>query len=318
MTRDGSTEDRLRAQNLIRETEHDQPIRRAAVYARTSTTSQQFGYSIDEQVRLSIERCKSLNWDIAFVHRDEAKSGKNTDRPMFQEMIAQAERGLIDVVVFWKLDRFSRSIMHAVQLEKQFRDWGVALHSVTEQIDTTTAAGQFNFRNLANTAEFEREMIRQRTRMGHAARALEGKWPNGSPPLGYRTKHDGRLQINESEAALIRWLFEEYVETQSMAAVADILNEQDTTADANTTWTPALISKILRNKLYHGCYSVGDIDRTEPGYKIISEQLFERAKEIRTRYQSDGNNSRKPMSERRKERRVNRILGQYQEWSEAL
>jgi site-specific DNA recombinase len=293
--------------------DNDPPTRRAAIYARTSTPSQEFGYSIDEQTRQCVERCQAMDWTIAFVHRDEAKSVKDTDRPMFQEMLTQARRGLIDVVVFWKLDRFSRSIMHAVQLEKQFREWGVALHSVTEQIDTTTASGQFNFRNLANTAEFEREMIRQRTKMGHAARATEGKWPNGKPPLGYDIGPDGRLKINEPESKLVRWIFKEYLETQSMATVADQLNEKRESGDRKK-WTPAAVSETLQNQLYTGEYIVGEVTRSEPEYRILSQEVFDEAKRVRNRYQRSGSHSREQMATRRKESRTHRILNQYQEW----
>lgn len=297
-----------------RPSDGEQSERRAAIYARTSSTSQRFGYSIDEQVRQCAERCQMLNWTITFVYRDEATSGKDTDRPMFQQMLSQAERGVIDVVVFWKLDRFSRSIMHAVQLEKQFRSWGVALHSVTEQLDTTTPAGQFNFRNLANAAEFEREMIRQRTKMGHAARATEGKWPNGTPPLGYECAADGRLRIDESAAAVVRQIFDRYLETQSMSVVAEELNEQHGSDDEAEAWTPTAVSQVLRNRLYMGEYSVGKTARTEPAYQIVSRDIFDEAIAVRTRFQSSESHSRDEMGEERKKNRVERILRQYREW----
>jgi len=292
----------------------EQPKHRAAIYARTSTTNQKHGYSIDEQVRQCVERCRALDWTIAFVYRDEAKSGKDTDRPMFQKMLTQAKHGLIDVVVFWKIDRFSRSIMHAVKLEKQFRDGGVGLHSVTEQIDTTTPAGQFNFRNLANTAEFEREMIQQRTKMGHAARAMEGKWPNGSPPLGYEAKADGRLRIVQSEANLVCWIFERYTETKSMPEVVEELNENGCGEAIDKQWNPSLISTILQNRLYIGQYSVGEIERHEEEYRIISDDLFQKAQSLRTRFESSESASKPSMGLKRKRNRLNRILDQYRSW----
>jgi site-specific DNA recombinase len=95
---------------------------RAAIYARTSSASQAFGYSIDGQVRRCWDRCQQMGWTVSHVYCDEAVSGKDTDRPMFQELLSYAEAGAFDVVVFWKLDRFSRSLMHAVQLEKEFRE----------------------------------------------------------------------------------------------------------------------------------------------------------------------------------------------------
>lgn len=288
--------------------------RRAAVYVRTSSTSQQYGYSIDEQRRQCIERCVMYDWTVVYLFTDEAESGKDTDRPMFQKMLAKAEVGAFDVLVFWKLDRFSRSIMHAVQLERRFRDWGVALHSVTEQLDTTSPAGRFNFRNLANAAEFEREMIRQRTKMGHAARAAEGKWPNGAPPLGYDLGADGRLEIKESEALLVREIFNQYRMRKSMPEVAEYLNDQLECSNGQTTWTPSSVSRILQTRLYLGEYSIGTVERVEPEYQIISDDVFEEATTIRTRFTSPGPASRNPMSRDRRKKRVKKVLSQYKSW----
>lgn len=288
---------------------------RAAIYARTSSASQRFGYSISEQVRQCVERCQMLGWDVQYLFRDEAKSGKDTDRPMFQQMLVRAKQGAFDVLVFWKLDRFSRSILHAVQLEKQFREWNIGLHSVTEQLDTTTPAGQFNFRNIANAAEFEREMIKQRTKMGHAARATEGKWPNGTPPLGYEIKTDGRLRINEDEAELVREVFHLYIEEQSMSTVADLLNEKDDPSKRQRNWTAATISSLLQNRLYIGVYSVGVVEKQAPKYRIVSDGLFDEVTEVRTRFQS-GTGTRYAMVIGRKEDHLTRMLNQYRTWSD--
>lgn len=172
----------------------DSEPERAAIYARTSSVNQRFGYSLNEQVRQCWERCEMLDWDVTYVFRDGAESGKDTDRPMFQTLLAKAEAARFDVVVFWRLDRLSRSIMHAVQIEKQLRDLDIALHSITEQLDTTTAAGRFNFRNIANAAEFEHDLIKQRTRI----------WDSKRSP----SRESGRTTTRRSatgSAMTIRW-----------------------------------------------------------------------------------------------------------------
>ena len=141
----------MHSQRAIRDrvTEHDDAEQlRAAVYARTSSPNQGYGYSLDEQVTRCLQRCRSLGWDVQFIFRDEAESGKDTDRPMFRTMLSAAEKRVVDVIIFWKLDRFSRSLQHAVKLESELRQHGVSLYSVTEQIDTTSATGRFNFRNM--------------------------------------------------------------------------------------------------------------------------------------------------------------------------
>ncbi|EMA46614.1 resolvase [Halococcus morrhuae DSM 1307] len=286
---------------------------RAAIYARTSSPSQRFGHSISEQVRQCVQRCQMQGWEVQHVFRDEAKSGKDTDRPMFQQMLNRAKQGVFDVLLFWKLDRFSRSIHHAVRLEKQFREWGVALHSVTEQLDTTTPAGQFNFRNIANAAEFEREMISQRTKMGHAARATEGKWPNGIPPLGYEISSGGRLSIDAEEAELVREIFQKYIKLRSMPGVVDYLLSKENSNSLIRNWTPNTVSILLRNNLYTGRYSVGEVEKQVPEYRIVSDSIFKKATRIRTRF-TKGSSKQGTMNRERKQRHIKRLTNQYKEW----
>jgi site-specific DNA recombinase len=284
---------------------------RAAIYARTSKASRRVGYSLDEQVRLCMERCKMYGWRPVFVLQDDAESGKDVDRPGFQVLMDNAERRLFDVAVFWKLDRFSRTLLHAVQLEKQLRGWDVALHSVTEQIDTTSSAGRFNFRNIASAAEFERDMIKERTKMGHTALAMEGKWPNSTPPIGYNLSDDRRLEINQSEAALVRDIFEGYVAVKSMPEVAQQLNDTGITTKRGSEWCSRSVGAILRNRIYVGLYTVAGIQNEVPEYRILDDDLFQSVTEVRNRFQTE-DARRNRMDLQRKKRLVGRVLAQYE------
>lgn len=283
----------------------------AAIYARTSSPGQEHGYSIDEQVRQCWQRCDRLGWTVSHVFRDKAVSGKDTDREMFQELLTRAESGWLDVIVVWKLDRFSRSLMHAVKLEQQLRDWDVGLHSVTQHIDTTTPTGRFNFRNIASASELERDWIKQRTQMGLRALAEERKWPNDSPPLGYRKQEEGQLEIASEEANLVRYIFERYIKLRSMPDLAAELSSRSDIEDRDLNWTPYMVRKILKTELYVGHYSVADVDEYVSEYQILSEELFEQATEVRTRFQS-GDGARRPeMPDERKETRIQNIIEQY-------
>ncbi len=286
---------------------------RAAVYARTSSKNQEYGYSLDAQVNRSVDRCESLGWEVAFLYRDSAESGKDTDRPMFKKMLNAAEKRVFDVIVFWKLDRFSRSLMHAVQLESELRDHNVSLYSVTEQIDTTSATGRFNFRNLASAAEFERDMIQQRTQMGLNELASELKWPNASPPIGYKLDSDGRLSIVEEEADIVVEIFHRYTEEKSMPEVAALLNKQGIPTKAGGEWIARAVGDVLRNEIYKGQYEVADVSKHVSEYEIIGSDTFEKVKSIRHRFQKDGA-SKSPMAEPRKERAISRMRGMYQEY----
>lgn len=289
---------------------------RAAVYCRTSSRSQRFGYSIGEQARVCVEQCGRRGWEVVYLFRDEVQSGKDNDRPMFQQMVQAAQQGLIDVVVVWKLDRISRSVVHAVELEAGFRELKVAILSITEQIDTTTPAGRFNFRNMANVAELEREMIRERSQMGRVAAAREGKWPNASPPLGYRKAADGRLKIDQTERALVEEIFQRYLKTKSMLQVADHLNQRGDTTKSGGEWTPRAVGDILRNPIYMGVFKVGDCSRFIPEYQFISHPLFHKTTRVRRRF-VDGSARKTRMEQSRKQRYINRILKQYSEYLQA-
>ncbi|SNR42975.1 recombinase family protein [Halorubrum vacuolatum] len=306
-----------RDQVRTRVAEQDDPDElRAAVYARTSSTSQKYGYSLDEQVSRCLSRCRLLGWDVLFVYRDGAESGKDTDRPMFKRMLSAAEKRVFDVIVFWKLDRFSRSLLHAVQLESELRQHGVYLYSVTEQIDTTSATGRFNFRNLASAAEFERDMIRQRTQIGLDALASEACWPNASAPLGYKIDNDGRLQIIEEEAELVRDIFEMYIKARSMPDVAADLNSRGIQTKQGGDWTPRAVGDVLRNEIYTGQYEVGEISKHVQEYQIIKTEIFEEVTAIRRRFVEDEDAKRSPMADSRKERAITRVREMYRDYRE--
>jgi len=285
----------------------------AAIYARTSSHNQEYGYSLDAQVNRSIDRCKSLGWDIRFIYRDGAESGKDTDRPMFKKMLTAAEKQVFDVIVFWKLDRFSRSLMHAVKLESTLRDHDVSLYSVTEQIDTTSATGRFNFRNIASAAEFERDMIRQRTQMGLNELAADRRWPNESPPLGYELDSDERLTIVEEEKELVTEIFELYIEERSMPEVALILNNRGIRTQEGGEWTARAVGDILRNEIYIGHYEVANVSEHVPEYQFIDTEKFDEVTEIRHRFKSTGS-SMTSMSESRKEQAIQRMRKMYREY----
>ncbi|WP_135851104.1 recombinase family protein [Halorussus salinus] len=292
----------------------EQELSRAAIYVRTSSGNQQYGYSIEEQVRQCTKRCEFLGWDIVYIFRDRAESGKDTERPMFQRMMQAAKTGCFDVVVFWKLDRFSRSLLHAVQLEKTLRECGVALHSVTEQIDTTTSAGRFNFRNIANAAEFEREMISERSQMGLKALASEYRWPNDHPPLGYRRTSDGTLEVDDTEANLVEEIFEMYLDRQSMPEVAHELNNNGLSTKTDGEWTHRAVRDVLTNDLYIGVYAVAGVKDYVPEYRIISKNLFKEAISVRHRFNSESTSQRPEMGAQRKSKNVDAILEKYKDF----
>ncbi|KXB07130.1 resolvase, partial [candidate division MSBL1 archaeon SCGC-AAA382C18] len=187
------------------------------------------------------------------------------------------------------------------------REWGVGLHSITEQIDTTTPVGRFNFRNLASAAELERDMIKQRSRMGMHALAKQHKWPNPYPPMGYDKDEDGKLVVNEEEADLVRRIFVMYIDRHSMPEVAFELNEEGIRTKRDKEWSAWSVKKVLSNEIYIGEYEVAGVEDYVGDYRIIEDSLFEKATEVRYRFKNEQNE----MSEERKKKKTDKMVDKY-------
>ncbi len=285
----------------------DASVSIAAIYARTSETKPDHRYSINEQVRRCWKQCQQQGWDVAFVFTDEGQTGRNTDRSEFQNMVEKATQGCFDIVVFWKLDRFARSVVDLVNTEQTLSKHDVALQSVTEYIDTSSPVGRFTFRNLASAAELESDLTSQRVQMGMHALAREHRWPNASPPFGYDLSPEETLTINDEEAALVRRIYNDYVEVRSMPQMAHELNAEGISTKQGEDWSRWSVRKILANELYRGQYRLGDYEEYVEEYRIVSDDLFEAVTETRYRFK----HSKGTMDSDRKQAKVEKILGEF-------
>jgi site-specific DNA recombinase len=280
-----------------------------AIYARTSSPNQRFNYSIEEQVNECREYCKERQWTVRYVFVDESQRAKTTERPKFQLMLERARAREFQVIVFWKLDRFCRSLRDLVNLERDFGQWGVKLCSVTEFIDTSSAVGRFNYRNLASVAELESEIIGERSRLGLYGLAREHKWPNASPPLGYSKTENGRLTVCPPEAELIRRIFEMYLAEMSLPEVANRLNQQRIPTKKGH-WNARAVRDVLINRIYIGKYEVAGFKEDIPELRIISDEDFNICKEIMERYRA-GHANRPCMPFNRKAAEIQRLYEWY-------
>lgn len=278
----------------------------AVIYARVSSPNQRFNYSLDEQVERCWERCNQMGWRVGHVFKEE-ESGGTTDRPKFRMMMDLAREGAFDVIVVWKIDRFCWSLINLLNVEGELRKLGVALHSVTEQIDTTAPIGRFNFRNLASAAELERDLIKERTRMGMHALAREHRWPNSFPPLGYDKRGDERLEVNEEEAALVRRIFLMYIDRRPMPQIAFELNQKGISTKRGKRWSAWSVKKVLDNRLYVGDYSVAGVNDHVEEYRILDDGLFEKVHEIREQFRDE----RREMPEDRRKAKIDRVFNEY-------
>lgn len=195
--------------------------------------------------------------------------------------------------------------------EKTLRQWGVELCSVTEFVDTTTSVGRFNYRNLASVAELERELIGERARLGLYALAREYKWPNPHPPLGYGKDENGRLVVLAGEAKLVRKMFEMYLAEKSTPHVAFKLNLKNILTKKNRKWNARAVRDVLTNEIYTGKYRVAGVETNVDEYRILTDDLFRKVKEIMLRYKTRGA-KRPPAPEDRRTAKIESLFNRYQ------
>jgi site-specific DNA recombinase len=199
---------------------------RCAVYTRKSTEEgleQEFN-SLDAQRESAEAFIKSQaheGWQcLPDRYDDGGFTGGNIDRPGLQRLIADIEAGKIDAVVVYKVDRLSRSLLDFAKLMETFDKHQVSFASITQQFSTGTSMGRLVLNVLLSFAQFEREIISERTRDKIAATRRRGKWCGGLPLLGYdvdpATK---KLHVNADEAVRVRTLFDLYLEHQSLQSV---------------------------------------------------------------------------------------------------
>ena len=203
---------------------------RCAVYTRKSIEEgleQEFN-SLDAQHEAAEAYVKSQaheGWTcLPDRYDDGGFTGGNMDRPALQRLLADIRAGRVDGVVVYKVDRLSRSLLDFARMMQSFEQHGVAFVSVTQQFNTATSMGRLVLNVLLSFAQFEREIIAERTRDKIAATRRKGKWSGGTPLLGYDLDpRGGRLVVNQGEAARVRAIFELYLEHRALRPVVQEL-----------------------------------------------------------------------------------------------
>jgi site-specific DNA recombinase len=293
------------------------PLVRAALYARTSSPNQRFNYSIDEQIACGQKYAQQRGWIVTHIFFDESERAETIDRPKFQLMLQKAKSGCFDAIIFWRIDRFCRSLVDLVNMEKTLRKYKVGLCSVTEYIDTSTSVGRFNFRSIGSVAELEAELIGERARMGLHALAKLHKWPNPHPPLGFTRLDDGLLKIEKKEAKIVRKIFALYLRERSMDHVAFLLNNKGLRTKKGKKWSAVAVSDVLRDEIYVGIYNVAGVRDFVKEYRIIDHDTFMKVKEIRLRYERRGT-PRPLIPTDRKSEKIEKVFGKYIELIKGL
>ncbi len=206
---------------------------RCAVYTRKSTEEgleQEFN-TLDAQREAAEAYVKSQaaeGWACLPERYDDGGcTGGNMDRPALQRLLVDIRAGKIDAVLAYKVDRLSRSLLDFAKMMEVFEAHHVSFVSVTQQFNSATSMGRLVLNVLLSFAQFEREIISERTRDKVAATRRKGKWAGGAPLLGYDIDRRAvKLVVNEEEAAQVRTIFALYLKLQGLLPVVQELNRR--------------------------------------------------------------------------------------------
>ena len=225
---------------------------RTAVYIRVSTDDQaREGFSIAAQREKLLAYICSQGWELAQVYADEGVSAKDTNRPALNRLLADLRAGHIDVVLVYRLDRLTRSVLDLYQLLREFERHGVHFKSCTEVYDTTTAMGRLFITLVAALAQWERENLAERVKLGMGQMVRERKRPGGPPPFGYFLAN-GQLHPHPEEAKLVKAMFRQYALGYSPKQIAEEANRQGFRGKNGGRWSPGAVLRLLKNPVYCG------------------------------------------------------------------
>ncbi|CAA7615196.1 recombinase family protein [Magnetospirillum sp. SS-4] len=262
------------------------PIRklRCAVYTRKSTEEgleMEFN-SLDaqrESCEAYVASQKAEGWVLVPTHYDDGGfSGGTLERPGLRRLLADIEAGLVDVVVVYKIDRLSRSLMDFSKLVEVFDRNDVTFVSITQSFNTTTSMGRLTLNILLSFAQFEREVIGERVRDKVAASRRKGIWMGGPLPFGYRCA-DRKLLVVEEEAATVRMIFERFVRLGSATMLVRELAVEGVTRRGKKLDKGGLY-KMLANPLYIGKAVHKGVAYDGEHQPIIDQALWDKVRSI--------------------------------------
>ncbi len=223
---------------------------KAATYCRVSTEEQSSeGFSLAAQLSALKEYCIKNNIELYDSYVDEGISGTKEDRPAFQKMINDAEKGLFNVILVHKFDRFARKVELSQRIKSRLKKASVNVISITEPIESSPI-GFFQEGILELLSEYFIQNLSSEIKKGQKERASQGHH-HGSVPYGYRTKN-GEAYIIEEEAKIVKLIYELYLKGWGYSRIALHLNRSGIKTMNGKMWQHHQPDRILRNPVYTG------------------------------------------------------------------
>jgi site-specific DNA recombinase len=237
---------------------------KVGVYVRVSTEEQaKEGISIDAQIDRCRSFCKARGWKVFKIYTDAGYSAGTLDRPGLKNLIDDINGKRLNILLVYKIDRFSRKLKDLISMLEDLKSKGVNFTSVTEQIDTTTAMGEAFFQIIGVFAQLERGMVKERVELAFSKKIDDGEALHRAP-MGYFYRN-GKLAVNEEEAGKVREIFNMWAAGVHYKEISKRFNLPVSTL-YEIIKNPAYIGKIrYRNQLFNGVHK-----------GIVDEELFKK------------------------------------------
>ena len=274
---------------------HKQKTFRCAIYTRKSSEE---GLEQDfNSLHAQREACEAFirsqhgeGWQLRKIRYDDGGlSGATMERPALKRLLADVEEKQVDVVVVYKVDRLTRSLSDFAKMVEIFDRHQASFVAVTQQFNTTTSMGRLTLNVLLSFAQFEREVTGERIRDKIAASKRKGMWMGGFVPLGYEV-HQRQLVVVESEAAVVRHIFQRYCELGSVRLLKEELDRSGTRSklrirrngsrSGSQSFSRGALYALLRNPIY-----IGEVRHKGTRYRgqhqpIVAAPRWEKAQEL--------------------------------------
>jgi len=246
---------------------------KAVIYARYSSDNQR-EESIDGQLRECQAFAEKNDITVLGSYIDRALSAKTDDRPDFQRMIKDSEKGLFDVIIVWKLDRFARNRYDSAHYKHSLAKSGVKVVSATEPI-ANDATGILLESLLEGMAEYYSVELAEKIGRGMTENVLKGKSNGGIVTFGYQLDDERYFQVNPLTAPIVLEIYQMYADGKTMKEIRESLNARGICNGRGKPFTTQGIEKILGNRRYIGEYNLRDIVNPDAIPPIVPRALFD-------------------------------------------
>ncbi len=250
---------------------------KGVIYARYSSDNQR-EESIEGQIRECTTFAEKNGITVLTSYIDRAYSARTDNRPDFQRMIRDSEKGLFDIIIVWKLDRFARDRYDSAHYKRQLKKNGVKVISATEII-SDSSEGVLMESVLEGMAEYYSRELSEKVTRGMTENALKHRYNGGALPFGYTINKEQQFEPNPIEAPIVLEIFTQYANGDNMQAILNKLNGKGIHRSNGRKFSLDAISRMLNNRRYIGEYKFKDMVFPDGIPAIVPIELFEKVQE---------------------------------------